>query len=64
MNDPIPIRDERDKNPELTPDQYLRWLKERNDRRIQWAFLTFVGVIVMGFFVPLIVFLTRLALGG
>lgn len=63
MNDPIPIRRDGD-DAELSADEYLRFLKERHDRRVQWTALAFVLVVIAGFLTPLVVFLTRLALGG
>ena len=38
--------------------------KARNDRRIQWAFMTVVGVGALALIIPMGVWLTRLALGG
>lgn len=58
MNEPIPIQ--RDTEP-VSEEVLLR--KQKHEAHIQWAFLTFLGVIVLGFMVPLVVWLTRLALG-
>lgn len=61
MNDsPIPIkRDE----PLLSNAERKELDKARNQRTIQWVFLGLISVIVLSLFVPLGVFLTRLAMG-
>ena len=48
----------------LTTEEIIALDKARNDRRIQWAFLTIVGVGALALIIPMGVWLTRLALGG
>lgn len=59
MNEPIPIQ----RDPEPVTDEF-RLRKQAHEHRLQWAFLAVLGVVVLGFLTPLIVWLTRLALGG
>lgn len=55
MNDPIPIS-----KGDPTPDAE----RVRHQRRLGWAMFGLLAFIVVGFLTPLIVWLTRLALGG
>lgn len=55
MNDPIPIS----KN---DPDTDVE--KARYQQRVGWAMFSLVAVVVIGLLIPLVVWLTRLALGG
>lgn len=61
---PIPIIGRVDEEPEFTADEFLRFQKQRHEQRVQWVFLTIIGVMVLGLFVPLVLWLSRLALGG
>jgi len=63
MNDPIPItKDERP--PEWTAEEFLRVESQRHTHRMQLIFLGVIALALAAFFVPLGVWLTRLALGG
>jgi hypothetical protein len=47
----------------MTPEQMEAALKARHDRRIQTTALIIFGIIILTFFVPLGVWLTRGAMG-
>jgi len=64
MNEPIPIYKDNGEKPQLTAAEYAQFAKARHERRVQWVFLGFIGVIVLGFMVPLVAWLTRIALGA
>lgn len=61
MNEPIPIkRDE----PLLTVEETIALDKARNERRVQWVFLTVLSLAALSLIIPMGVWLTRIALGG
>lgn len=67
MNDspfkgPFPERPP-ESEPILTIEERIAFDKARNERRIQWAFLTIVGLAALALIIPMGVWLTRLALG-
>lgn len=62
MNDPIPISKEG--NSGWTADEKIKYEQARHTRNMQTGFLVVLGVILLSFFVPLGVFLTRLAMGA
>lgn len=59
MEDPIPV----DKYEGLSADDRIKIENARHARHQQTGFLIVLGVIVLSFFVPLGVWLTRLAMG-
>jgi hypothetical protein len=64
MNDPIPISKEgSDENPLLTAEEIIALDTARHNRRVQWAFLTVLGIAALALIIPMGVWLTRLALG-
>lgn len=62
MHEPVPIR--KNDEPLLTVEESIALDKARNERRIQWAFLTVLGLAALSLIIPMGVWLTRLALGG
>jgi hypothetical protein len=53
MSDPIP-----------TVEEQIALDNARNQRRIQWIFLTVLSLAALALIIPMGVWLTRLALGG
>jgi hypothetical protein len=47
----------------LSTEEIIALEKARNDRRIQWAFMTVVAIAALSLIIPMGVWLTRLALG-
>lgn len=61
MEEPIPIKKT---EPLITEEEAMTLDKARHERQVQWVFLGLVSIVVIGFLIPLSVWLTRLALGG
>jgi len=62
MNEPVPIR--REEEPLLSVEETIALDSARNQRRIQWVFLTVLSLAALSLIIPMGVWLTRLALGG
>ena len=63
MSEPIlPVSRSSDE-PLLSTEEIIALEKARNDRRIQWAFMTVVAIAALSLIIPMGVWLTRLALG-
>jgi len=52
-----------DSDPIITVEERMALDTARNQRRIQWAFLTVLGLAALALIIPMGVWLTRLALG-
>jgi len=61
MNDPIPIN--KSSGEPLTTEEYLELDAARHAHRMQWVFLGWITFIGVGLLTPLLVWLTKLALG-
>jgi hypothetical protein len=48
----------------LTTEEIIALEKARNERRIQWAFMTVLALAALALIIPMGVWLTRMALGG
>lgn len=59
MEDPIPV----DKVQAMSTEEKIKYENARHTRNLQTGFLTVLGIVILCFFVPLGVFLTRLAMG-
>lgn len=60
---PIPIIGHK-KEQEVTAEEWLAYRKQQHEHAMQWGFLTILGLVVLGFLTPLILWLSRTALGG
>ena len=58
MKDPIPV--ERD----MSREEVFHWQKQKHEQRMQWAFMSVLGIIALSFVIPFGLWLSRLALGG
>jgi hypothetical protein len=47
-----------------TQDERLAWEKQKHEQRLQWAFIIVLGVGALGLMVPLVLWLSRVALGN
>ena len=61
MNEPVPTGGEGE--PLLSIEETIALDNARNQRRIQWVFLTVLALAALALIVPMGVWLTRLALG-
>lgn len=62
MNEPIEIDSAR-KNMVPNTAEYLEWMKQKHNQRMQAGFLTIMAIAALALIVPFGVWLTRLALG-
>lgn len=63
FKDALPVQ-RSEPEPLLTMEERIAFDKARNDRRIQWAFMTVVAIAALSLIIPMGVWLTRMALGG
>jgi len=68
MNDDNPFKSalpvvRTEPEPLLSMEERIALDKARNDRRIQWAFMTVLGLAALALIIPMGVWLTRMALG-
>jgi hypothetical protein len=60
---PFPIRPPQSDSI-ITVEERIALDKARNERRMQWAFMTVLGLAALALIIPMGVWLTRLAMGG
>lgn len=60
MEDPIPV----ERNPAYTAEEVMAMRKQDHANKMSWLFGAVFGIVVLSLFVPLGVFLVRLAMGA
>ena len=50
--------------PTPTVEERIALEKARNERRMQWAFMTVLGLAALALIIPMGIWLSRIALGG
>jgi hypothetical protein len=61
---PIPIIGGRQPEREPTAEEFMAFAKQRHEQRLQWGFLVILGLAVLGLLTPLVLWLSRIVLGG